>query len=176
MVSGASFQIYLEPDLPKSLFDLLESEEPFSVSKNEPSIQIKIKLVSVDPEELVPNAKAGEKDGPVEDPDLSTLYLVRYNASSNADLDALEDVLLYLENMKEKKGEEKIKEDEDKEDIEDDCVNEFQEYVVANLGTRKPLVSQCKMDLTFTKEADDDVQLVVRGSRGIFVTGNYILT
>lgn len=107
MVSGASFQIYLEPDLPKSLFDLLESEEPFSVSKNEPSIQIKIKLVSVDPEELVPNAKAGEKDGPVEDPDLSTLYLVRYNASSNADLDALEDVLLYLENMKEKKEKKK---------------------------------------------------------------------
>lgn len=171
MASDTSFQIYLEPDLPKSLFDLLESDDLSSILKNEQSVQIKIKLVSIDPEELITNEKAEKEVDHTTNPDLSTLYLVRYTGSGNSDLNELEDILVYLEKMKEENGE-KIK---DKDNMEDNQVDEFQEYVIANLGTKRPLTSQYKMDLTFTKETDDDVQLVVRGLRGMFITGVYIL-
>lgn len=174
MVSGtSSFQIYLEPDIPKSLFDLLEDEESWTIGKDELSIQIKVKHVSIDPEESMSNEEMKGEE-PIKDSDLSTLYLVRYNGWNDSNFDELEDILLTLNKVKEPENlEEEKKEDKDKTSSDSD--DEFQEYILVNLGTKPPLTSQCKMDLTFTRETDEDVQLVVRGSRGMFITGNYIL-
>lgn len=171
MVTGNSFHTYLEPDVPKSLFDLIEDEQSLLEANHRDSgidIVLRIKHASIDPAELLPsegakeNNKENEKEG---SSDVSSLFLVRHNDLYDEEFE-LGDILGGLDGDDEdgEKSERKLEGDD-----------EFQEYALVHLGTKKPLTGQFAMNLTLTQETDANVQFVVRGPRGIFITGNYIL-
>ncbi|CAL9737945.1 hypothetical protein MOSE0_M11936 [Monosporozyma servazzii] len=171
MVTGSSFHTYLEPDVPKSLFDIIEDEQMLLEANHRDSgidIALRIKHVSIDPAELLPseNGKENNKEKEKEDvSDVSSLFLVRHNDLYDEEYE-LEDLLGGLDDDEAGSGKSERK-------LEGD--DEFQEYALVHLGTKKPLTGQCGMNLTLTQETDANVQFVVRGPRGIFITGNYII-
>lgn len=173
MIPGNSFHLYLEPDVPKSLFELMEDDPNMTNNSDDLKIQLHITMASVDTAEMIKEEEDGgkkkrNKKNKKEKLDISTLYLVRQNDLYDEEYD-LDDLLGGLE--KDLDGEQGSM-DIGGRDGDDD---EFQEYVLANLGTRGALQTQNKMNLVLDKETDANVQFVARGPRGIFLTGNYIL-
>ncbi|CAL9732025.1 hypothetical protein MOUN0_N00408 [Monosporozyma unispora] len=164
MVTGNSFHIYLEPDVPKSLFDLIDDADSLlNANNSDIDIALRIKLASIDPAEMLPNEDENEKKDTRDVSDASILFLVRHNDLYDEEYE-LEDILAGLDGGEDEKSERKVEGDD-----------EFQEYALVHLGTKKPLTCQFGMDLTLTQETDANIQFVVRGPRGIFISGNYII-
>lgn len=141
------FQIYLEPNLPVNIYDLINDDQEEMVE-----LPIKLTLASIDPEEKV--------DKKVTD-DFSILKLVEDKGSSELDL---EDI---FNPSKEEDAEDKVGQEELAEE------DEFKETTLCVLAYHnKTAPRQEKLSIVFN--VDDSSQLMVLGHRGIFLTGEFV--